>query len=346
MRWIKVSIISILLAIGGYALVIYYWTYESQLVTIQKEINYPIDKVFPQFSNLQNFTRWNLYFSDSERLSIQYFEPYQGQGSSLTFQQSDKKKSGELYIRYLNPRKTIRYHLYEKSQSHPIQIDLKFKPLGTKTKMTWNIHIPQQSVFIRSANLFSGTDFIEYLDKSIINLSNIMGNKVERDLLLASIKYDSIMVEQGEGQIILGINTNASNKKDALYRDIIHHHHKVFNYVTTDLAKKEDEFGLPIFISDTHHYTAKEVSYFYGIPLSRRVAVQDNNFTFRTINPSKYYTIYYKGEFNERNKAIQKLILKAQKDTMRNGDLQQIFIQPPTDDNKEVILKLALPVYK
>ena len=87
MRWIKVSIISILLAIGGYALVIYYWTDESQLITIQKEINYPIDKVFPQFSNLQNFTRWNLYFSDSERLSIQYFEPYQGQGSSLTFQQ-------------------------------------------------------------------------------------------------------------------------------------------------------------------------------------------------------------------------------------------------------------------
>lgn len=344
MRWIKISIISILLAIGGYMLVIHYWTDESKVITIQKEINYPIDKVFPQFSNLQNFTRWNLYFSDSEKLSVQYFEPYEGQGSSITFQQSDKKKSGELYIRYLNPEKTIRYHLYKKNQSHPIQIDLKFKSLGTKTKIIWRFHTPKQSLFTKSANL-STTDFIDYLDKSIINLSNIMDNKVERDHLMASIKYDSIIVEQEKGQIVLGINTNTSNKNDALYRDIIHHH-KVFNHVTTDLSKKEDEFGLPIFISDIYHFKAKEVSYFYGIPLSKRIAIQDNNFTFRTINPSKYYTIYYKGEFNGRTKAIQKLILKAQKDTMQSGNLQQIFIQPPTDEHKEVILKLSLPVHK
>jgi hypothetical protein len=32
---------------------------ESKSFIIEKEINYPIDKVFPQFNNLQNFTQWN-----------------------------------------------------------------------------------------------------------------------------------------------------------------------------------------------------------------------------------------------------------------------------------------------
>lgn len=346
MRWIKVSILFILLIVGGYTLALHYLVEDGKSIVIEKEINYPVEKVFPQFSNLQNFTKWHLYFSNSDKLSVQYFEPYEGEGSSIAYQQPNRNKSGELYIRYLNPNRTVRYHLYEKGQSHPVQIDIRFKPLGAKTKMIWNVHTPQQSLILKQENLLADNDFIDYLDKSIINLSNIMSNKVGREHLMASIKYDSVMVEQSKTQIILGINTNASNKKDALFRDIIHNHHKVFNHITMDLAKGEDEFGLPIFISDANHYKAKEVAYFYGMPISKRIALQDNNFTFRTINPSKYYTIYYKGNFNGRMKAIQKLTLKAQNDTMRSGELQQIFLQPPMDNSEEVVLKLALPVYK
>ena len=93
------------------------------------------------------------------------------------------------------------------------------------------------------------------------------------------------------------------------------------------------------------NYKDKEVSYFYGIPLSKRGEVTNNNFIFKTINPSKYYIIYYKGNYNERGRAIQQLLNKAKKDTMRNGELQQIFLENPSE-NDEVILKLALPVYK
>ena len=48
---------------------------ENKNFTIEKEIEYPIDKVFPQFNNLQNFTRWNSFFSDNKDLSVQYFTP-------------------------------------------------------------------------------------------------------------------------------------------------------------------------------------------------------------------------------------------------------------------------------
>lgn len=85
MRWITFISITIGLIIGSYALSMYYFVDESKSFTIEKKVNYPIDKVFPQFNNFQNFTRWNNYFSDSRKLSVQYFEPYEGIGSSIVY---------------------------------------------------------------------------------------------------------------------------------------------------------------------------------------------------------------------------------------------------------------------
>lgn len=346
MRWITFIFTAIGSIVGIYALSMYYFVDESKYFTIEKEVNYPIDKVFPQFNNFQNFTRWNNYFSDSRKLSVQYFEPYEGIGSSMVYSEPDKNRKGEMYIKYSNPNTSIRYQLFEKGESNPTLIDVKFKSLGNeKTRIIWVVHTPKQPLMKRSANLFTEADFVNNLDKSMLNFANIMSNKVERDHQMASIKYDSLIVEQEEGKLLLGINANASNKKNALIRDIVMTHNKVFNFVTMDLAKREDEFGFPILVSEAQNYKDKEVSYFYGIPLSKRASVSDNNFIFKTINPSKYYTIYYKGNYNGRGRAIQQLLNKAKKDTMRNGELQQIFLENPSE-NDEVILKLALPVYK
>jgi hypothetical protein len=40
-----------------------------------------------------------------------------------------------------------------------------------------------------------------------------------------------------------------------------------------DLGKKDDEFGYPILITDADNYKDKEVSYFLGIPLSKKIGV-------------------------------------------------------------------------
>jgi hypothetical protein len=71
------------------------------------------------------------------------------------------------------------------------------------------------------------------------NLKNVLGNKVEKDNQMASIKYDSLMVENEEEKLLLGINVSTSNKKDALYKNIVMNYNKVYNYVRWIWAKKK-----------------------------------------------------------------------------------------------------------
>ena len=37
-----------------------------------------IDKVFPQFNNLQNFAQWNDFFVTKKGYKLSYYTPYEG----------------------------------------------------------------------------------------------------------------------------------------------------------------------------------------------------------------------------------------------------------------------------
>ncbi|WP_333852006.1 polyketide cyclase [Epilithonimonas sp.] len=318
---------------------------ESKSFTHQSEINYPVDKVFPQFNNLQNFVAWNDFFSGKEDLAYSFFTPYEGLGSAMNFFDKKNNKLGDLFIRYSNVNRTLRYQLFDGDSANPYLIDVKFVPNGEKTKLFWNIHTPKRDYLERSLNLIAEDFFVENIDKSMKNLYQLLGNKVDRDQKLASIKYDSIMVENREGELLLGVNVSTRNTKDILFKNVIMNHGKVVNYVKSDLGKKDDEFGMPVMLTNPANLKDKEVSYFYGVPLSKRISVSDNNFSFQTLNASKVYYIYYQGNYNNRVKNIQELLKKAKKDTLRNGQLMEEFLEEPVD-NQDVKLKLSLPVYR
>lgn len=345
MRWFKFGIFLIVLILAIYAISMNFVA-ERKTFTIKKEINYPIEKVFPQFNNLQNFSRWNALFSENPNLSFDYFSPYEGQGSSMSYHdKKDEDFFGDLFIRYENPLKTLKYQLFEGKKNNPYLIDIKFIPEGKKTTIIWYFSTPKQPLLKRSLNLVTEDYIADNLDQSMKNLFNIMGNKVDKDKERESLKFDSLMVEQKEAQLLLGINVNSKNVKNTLFNNIIMNHNKTLNFVKTDLGKREDEYGAPILITDADNFKDKEVSYFYGIPLSKKVSVSDNNFSFRTINSSRNYVIYYRGNYEGRIKSIQQLLLKAKKDTLRNGDLQQTFLEEPVE-GKNTVLKLSLPVFK
>jgi len=153
------------------------------------------------------------------------------------------------------------------------------------------------------------------------------------------------MIENREGALLLGVNVSTRNTKDILFKNVLMNHGKVVNYVRSDLGKKDDEFGIPVLITNPANLKDKEISYFYGVPLSKRISVSDNNFSFQTLNASKVYYIYYQGNYNNRIKNIQELLKKAKKDTLRNGQLMEEFLEEPAD-NQDVKLKLSLPVYR
>lgn len=344
MRWFKYGTFLLILLLAVYAVSMYFVP-EKKSYTFEKEVNYPVEKVFPQFNNLKNYTRWHSYFSENNNFSIDYFTPYEGQGSSLSYRdKKDEDNFGDLFIRYENPLKTLRYQLFEGENSTPYLIDLKFKKLQGKTHITWYIHTPKQPLLKRSLNLISEEDLAAQIDKSMKNLAGVLANKVDREKQRESLKFDSLIIEQQSGQLLLGVNVSTKNEKNSLFKNIVMNHNKVFNYVKMDLGKKDDEYGEPLLITNADNFKDKEVSYYYGIPLSKRISVSDNNFSFRTVNPAKSYVIYYRGTYAGRIKAIQQLLSKAKEDGLRTGDLQQTFLEEPGDENSTV-MKLSLPVF-
>lgn len=344
MRWLKFVIIILLCLFGIYSVSMNFVD-ESKSFTHQSEIDYPVDKVFPQFNNLQNFVSWNDFFTEKKNLSYSFFAPYEGIGSAMKFTDKNKEEFGDMFIRYSNVNRTLRYQLFDGENENPYLIDVKFIPKGNKTQMYWNVHTPKRSYLERSLNLIAEDFFISNIDKSMKNLYQLLGNKVNKDLQLASIKYDSIMVENREGALLLGVNVSTRNTKDQFFKNVLMNHGKVVNFVRSDLGKKEDEFGTPVLITNPANLKDKEISYFYGVPLSKRISVSDNNFSFQTLNASRVYYVYFQGNYQNRVKNIQELLKKAKKDTLRNGQLLEEFLEEPTD-NQDVKLKLSLPVFR
>ncbi len=346
MRFFKIIAVIIVLLVGAYAASMYYFVEESKSFKIEKEVNFPVEKVFNQFNNLQYFTRWNNFFTNSKTITIDYYTPYEGQGSAISYNDPKSEDGGEMFIRYENHNKTLRYQLFEDEDENPTLIDVKFKAVPSgKTKITWIVQTPKLPVLTRAKNFWTEDRFTDNIDKSMVNLKNVLGNKVSKDNQMASIKYDSLMIEKEEARMLLGISVSASNKKDALYRNIVMNYNKVYNFITMDLGKKDDEFGYPILITDADNFKDNEVSYYFGIPLSKKFGVNDNNFSFRSVSPTQNYVIYYKGPYAGRVKAIQELIKKAKTDEMRFGDIYQTFIEQPLE-NQDVNMKLSLSVYK
>ncbi|MCG2792126.1 MAG: polyketide cyclase [Weeksellaceae bacterium] len=344
MRVLRLIIIIFFCLFGIYSIAMTFLE-ERQSFVHYSEIDYPVDKVFPQFSSLQNFTTWNDFFMAKRDASYSFFTPYSGMGSSLKFSNKNKDDEGDLFIRYSNPNRTLRYQLFEGKSENPYLIDVKFIPSGEKTKLVWYIHTPRRKLLERSLNLTAEDFFVKTIDKSIKNLYQLLGNKVDKDQLLASVKYDSLMLENREGGLLLGVNVSTRNTKDILFKNVLMNRNKVLNFVKSDLRKKDDEFGNPVLLTNPANLKDKEISYFYGVPLSKRISVSDNNFNFQTVNGSKVYVIYFQGNYNDRLKSIQELLKKAKKDTLRNGQLTEEFLEEPADV-QSVKLKLSLPVYR
>jgi len=49
-------------------------------------------------------------------------------------------------------------------------------------------------------------------------------------------------------------------------------------------------------------------------------------------------------QYEQRTKAIAKLLDKIKKDLLQNGKLEELFVEVPYNEN-EVVLKLSFPVY-
>ncbi|NAW51097.1 polyketide cyclase [Elizabethkingia argentiflava] len=346
MKWIKLIITFLIIIFGIYAISMLF-VEKTKSFSVKKEVHYPLEKVFPQFNNLCNLSRWNKFVQDGEsELSFSFYEPYEGTGSSMRFvNKRDSAQRGDLFIRYMMPGSGIKYQLFRNGDSHPYYIDVKFEKLGEdKTEITWFVKTPPTPYLKRSLNLLYEEDFISAIDKSILSLDHVLGSKVDKEKRINSIQYNKIFVEDNQEKLLIGISASTPTRKNGdFYNSVVMNYNQLHTFMIKDLEKKDDEFG------DLHLMLNSEgpnnkISYFCGVEVSKTFDINDNNFSFRTIKRGKSISTYYKGDYEGIKKTITNLKEEAKKMEMSTGELVEIFMEPPAE-NKEVILKITLQIY-
>lgn len=343
MRWFKFIVFLLALAFTGFYIFASNMD-ETKSFSAQKDLNYSVEKLYPQFNNLQNFTKWNTFFKGHKNYHYSYFTPYEGKNSGLTYYNEKNERQGDLFIKYAAKNRSLLYYLYTSTTGNPFVFEITFKKISPqKTTITYLLRTPKIPVFIRPFHVISENDFKENLRGSLVNLSNLLSDKVDKDNQIARLKFDSVMVEKGENNILLGVNVSSSNKKDDLIKNIVLNHNKVKNFLLTDLHKEDDEFGTPVLITDPNDFKSKTISYYYGFPLSKKLTVNDNNFIYRYLTPKKYLIIYYQGNYQGRLKSLQKLMTEAKNQQLRTGQLYETFLKKPTETDEET-LKMALEI--
>ena len=72
-RWFRIILFLLVLLVSGYVGFMYSLDKNKKFV-IESEIGYPVERIFPQFENFQNFTRWNQFLLE-KKYNYQYFQP-------------------------------------------------------------------------------------------------------------------------------------------------------------------------------------------------------------------------------------------------------------------------------
>ena len=173
------------------------------------------------------------------------------------------------------------------------------------------------------------------------NLNSLLGGKIDREIILSNINYDTLMVETQKAQILIGVAANTMNKSKEVFSNVVINHNKVVNFVEKDLEKKPDEYGLPMIVYNPSALKDKEFSYFYGVPVPARMRVNDNNFIFRDYTQQKVYVKYFKGPYHTRERAISEISKQISGDSLQVSQIFETVLQEPQKDS-DAVLKISV----
>ncbi|MBF5027431.1 SRPBCC family protein [Planobacterium oryzisoli] len=348
MRWIKFLVILSVIGVGVYV-VTGLLTTRPKTYTFSQSVPYSVDKVFQQFRDVREFASWNGYFTalgNDKDWSAAYFEPYTGMGANAKFYNEKNGMFREVLLKYENLNRSVRYHFLENGWERPVVVDVIMRPKGSAhTNLEWHITIPEQSVFSTMTSEWEEDSMKPLITRSTQRLSITLGNKVDKDLLLQNIIYDSIFTQTRKGALLVGVSATSANRPETLMESTVVQHNKVWAYATMDLAKREDELGFPTMLYTVGGKGETHLSYYYGVEVSKREGLKDQSFSYRTVPSSSVYSMFHRGNARSIEGAVEKLVKKAKADSVRIGDLQQEFLDPPVN-GQTLRVKLSLPYVK
>ncbi|MGM5631058.1 hypothetical protein O2K51_09160 [Apibacter raozihei] len=233
---------------------------------VSREYNNPISEVFLEFNDLENYGVWGTMVSeDSINTRINYFAPYKGEGSSLTW--SNKKDTnigkGEYKILKSKINKYIQSQIIFVETAVICIEDIYFKPVDGSTQVTVNLKTEDFSYFNRIFAYLYAERLQDNLEESLARLEKKL-SKGNLNKILASgdTEYTDL-----QGIQMIAIKNETSTDAEDIYKSMHKSLGEITEYLTDSLRYIPNDIKNPIAYYIKYDTIEKSAVFYSGYPV-------------------------------------------------------------------------------
>ncbi len=240
-----------------------------------KEFNNPISEVFLEFNDLENYGTWGTLISeDSINTRVNYFSPYKGEESSLTWSNKKNSKIGK------GEYKIIKSKINQYIQSQIIFVetrvicteDIQFKSEKGVTQVSINLKSGDFSYFNRIFAYLYTNKLKENLEASLTKLERKLNkDDINKDLTVGEINYMDF-----PGTQLLVMKNETSTNTEEMYKSMYKSLHEISKYLTDSLRYIPADIKNPIAYYVKFDTISKSTIFYSGYPVKLEVLPSNN----------------------------------------------------------------------
>lgn len=254
-----------------------------------KEFNNPISEVFAEFNDLENYASWGLLINeDSVNTRINYFAPYKGTGSSLTWNNAKDHSIGKGEYKILKSKvnNTIKSQIIFVENGVVCIEDIDFQSIGGVTDVTIHLTTENFTYFTRIFAYLYSHKLEESLNKSLDKLSILLQNgRSNKQLHEGDAEYIDF-----KGIQLLAIKNETSTNAEDVYKAMYKSLHEISNYLTDSLKYSYKDIDNPIVYYSTFDTLAKSTIFYTGYPVESNINPPNSAMSLITLPAGKAIT--------------------------------------------------------
>ncbi|MDR2121646.1 MAG: hypothetical protein LBP34_00840 [Flavobacteriaceae bacterium] len=241
-----------------------------------RSFNNPISEVFLEFNDLENYGTWGLLINDdSINTRINYFSPYKGEGSSLTW--LNKKDTdigkGEYKILVSSINRYIKSQIIFVETGVVCVEDIYFKSENGMTQVSVRLKTEDFSYFNRIFAYLYATKLEEDLKNSLEKLANKLSkDNSNKELIAGDTEYVDF-----QGTQLLAIKNETSTNIEDIYKAMHKSLQDITEYLTDSLRYIPTDIKNPIAYYTTFDTINKVAVFYSGYPVKLDAFFPDND---------------------------------------------------------------------
>lgn len=255
-------------------------------IVTSKEFNNPISEVFSEFNDLENYASWGLLINeDSVNTRINYFSPYKGAGSSLTWLNSKDHAIGKGEYKILKSK----VNKYIKSQIIFVETgvvcleDINFRSNEGITHVSIHLKTDNFTYFTRIFAYLYSHKLEESLNESLEKLTILLQNgRSNKKLNKGDTEYFDF-----KGIQMLAIKNETSTNFSEVYKAMYNSLHEISNFLTDSLKYTYKDIKNPIIYYSTFDTLAKTAVFYSGYPVDSNIILHNNSMSLLSLPAGK-----------------------------------------------------------